>query len=172
MLKFTFLKEENSMSTFEDCIDKVLEHEGGYVNDPKDLGGETNFGISKRAYPDVDIKALTKEDAKAIYKKDYWKRYKIEKMPERLRYIYFDMVLNMGSGNAAKVVQRAANAKNPASERIKVDGAVGPMTRKALKNVELERVRSERVLHYARLVMKKPEQHRFWFGWFRRSLEV
>ena len=109
MLKFTFLKEEHNMSTFEDCIDKVLEHEGGYVNDPKDLGGETNFGISKRAYPNVDIKELTRDDAKAIYKKDYWNRYKIEKMPSRLRYIYFDMVLNMGSGNAAKVVQMQKN---------------------------------------------------------------
>ena len=160
------------MATFDKCIDKVLLHEGGYVDDPKDLGGETNFGISKRAYPKLDIKNLTREDAKAIYKKDYWGKYKIEKMPEKLRYIYFDMVLNMGYRNAAKVVQRAANAKNPANKRIKVDGAVGPATRGALKNVELERVRSERVLHYARLVIKKPEQHRFWFGWYRRTLEV
>ena len=172
MLKFKDLKEENIMATFESCIDKVLKHEGGYVNDPTDMGGETNFGISKKAYPDVDIKELTRDDAKAIYKKDYWKRYKIEKMPEELRYIYFDMVLNMGYGNAAKVMQRTANAKNSASQRIQVDGKVGPATRKALKNVELERVRSERVLYYARLVTKKPEQHRFWFGWFRRSLEV
>tara|TARA_B100000424_G_scaffold269161_1_gene265502 strand:- start:3294 stop:3776 length:483 start_codon:yes stop_codon:yes gene_type:complete len=160
------------MSTFEQCIDHVLKHEGGYVDDPKDLGGETNFGISKRAYPDLDIKSLTKEDAKAIYKKDYWDRYKIEKMPEDLRYIYFDMVLNMGYRNAAKVMQRAANAKNSARERIKVDGMVGPATRKAVSKVELDRVRSERVLHYARLVIKKPEQHRFWFGWYRRSQEV
>lgn len=168
---FKFLKEE-AMNTFDDCIKHVLKHEGGYVNDPTDLGGETNFGISKRAYPDLDIKELTEEDAKAIYKKDYWDRYKIEKMPEDLRYIYFDMVLNMGYRNAAKVMQRAANAKNPASERIQVDGKVGPATRKAMKKVELDRVRSERVLHYARLVFKKPEQHKFWFGWFRRSLEV
>ena len=89
---------------FEDCIDKVLEHEGGYVNDPNDLGGETNFGVSKKAYPDLDIKNLTRDEAKEIYRKDYWERYKIEKMPEALRYIYFDMVLNMGYGNAAKVV--------------------------------------------------------------------
>ena len=57
---------------FDDIIEVVLEHEGGYVHDPKDLGGETNFGIAKRFYPDVDIKNLTKEQAKQIYKKDYW----------------------------------------------------------------------------------------------------
>ena len=55
---------------YKEIISKVLEHEGGYVNDPKDLGGETNFGITKRWYPDLDIKNLTKEDAIEIYKKD------------------------------------------------------------------------------------------------------
>ena len=53
--------------TFDEIIEVVLHHEGGYVNDPKDPGGETNFGISKRAYPDVDMKTLTKEGAKDIY---------------------------------------------------------------------------------------------------------
>jgi len=157
---------------FEDCIDKVLEHEGGYVNDPNDLGGETNFGISKKAYPDVDIKNLTREEAKEIYKDGYWDRYKIEKMPENLRYVYFDMVLNMGYGNAAKVVQRAANGKNDESMRLEIDGAVGPTTRKALEEVELERVRCYRVKHYMSIIDRRPEQERFLFGWFRRALEV
>ena len=49
--------------TFEEAVKSVLKHEGGYVNDPKDPGGETNFGISKRAFPDLDIKNLTEEDA-------------------------------------------------------------------------------------------------------------
>lgn len=158
--------------TFENCIDKVLEHEGGYVNDPNDLGGETNFGISKKAYPDLDIKNLTRDEAKEIYRKDYWDRYKIELMPEALRYIYFDMVLNMGYGNAAKVMQRAANGKNPEELRIQVDGAVGPATRDALAKVELERVRCYRVKHYMDIIDRKPEQEKFLFGWFRRALEV
>ena len=53
-------------TTFDEIIDVVLHHEGGYVNDPKDPGGETNYGISKRAYPDVDIKNLTEDGAKDI----------------------------------------------------------------------------------------------------------
>jgi len=57
--------------TFEQIINDVLEHEGGYVNDPLDKGGETNFGIAKRWYPDLDIKALTKNDAVNIYYNDY-----------------------------------------------------------------------------------------------------
>ncbi len=60
-------KENNMLTTFDEIIELTLDHEGGYVHDPKDLGGETNFGIAKRFYPDVDIKNLTKESAKEIY---------------------------------------------------------------------------------------------------------
>ena len=60
------------MAYFERAIDKTLAWEGGYVNDPKDPGGETKYGISKRAHPDVDIKNLSREKACAIYKKHYW----------------------------------------------------------------------------------------------------
>ena len=57
---------------FDDIIKVVLKHEGGYVNDPKDPGGETNFGIAKRSHPDVDIENLTEDEAKDIYKEHYW----------------------------------------------------------------------------------------------------
>ena len=60
------------LTKFEDIIEITLHHEGGYVNDPDDLGGETNFGIAKRFYPDVDIKNLTKDEASDIYRRDYW----------------------------------------------------------------------------------------------------
>ena len=155
--------------TFNDIIEKVLEHEGGYVNDPNDLGGETNFGITKRFYPDVDIKNLTKEDAKQIYYKDYWKKNKCDKMPDQLKHIYFDMCVNMGKRTAVKILQRAAVNKG---KDIDVDGGLGAMTLEAIKNVELTRVRAYRVKYYVDIVNKKPEQEKFYFGWFRRSLEV
>ena len=155
---------------YKEIISKVLHHEGGYVNDPKDLGGETNFGITKRWYPDLDIKNLTKEDAIEIYKKDYWDRFKLDEFPKHLQHIYFDMVVNFGKSGAVKVLQRAANAKN--KEKIDVDGGIGPATLKAIQNLELERVRAYRVLRFANLVIKKPEQERFWFGWYRRATEV
>ena len=69
MLCGLFKKKEVIMD-FNKIIEKVLKHEGGYVNDPTDLGGETNYGITKRFYPDVDIKNLTEEQAKEIYKKE------------------------------------------------------------------------------------------------------
>ena len=68
---------------FEEIIEQVLEHEGGYVNDPDDPGGETKFGIAKKFNPDVDIKNLTKEGAKEIYRQKYWNPSKADKVPDR-----------------------------------------------------------------------------------------
>ena len=157
------------MKTFKEIIEKVLEHEGGYVNDPKDLGGETKYGITKRFYPDIDIKNLTIEQATEIYKKDYWDRNKVESLPQNLWHIYFDMCVNMGKRTAVKVLQRAANNKG---KDIEVDGGLGPATIGALKGVELDRVRAFRVKYYVDLITAKPEQEKFFLGWFRRATEV
>ena len=157
------------MKSFKEIIKKVLEHEGGYVNDPKDLGGETKYGITKRFYPDIDIKNLTIEQATEIYKKDYWDRNKVESLPQNLWHIYFDMCVNMGKRTAVKVLQRAAVNKG---RDIEVDGGLGPMTIGALKGVELDRVRAFRVKYYVDLITAKPEQEKFYLGWFRRATEV
>ena len=90
-------------TSFNDIIEEVLKHEGGYVNDPHDAGGETNFGIAKKFNPDVDIKNLTKEGAKEIYYEKYWKPSKADKVPDQLKHIYFDMVVNFGKSGAVKV---------------------------------------------------------------------
>ena len=154
---------------FDEIIEVVLHHEGGYVNDPDDPGGETNFGIAKRSHPDVDIKNLTKEGAKEIYKETYWDRNKVESLSEELRHIYFDMCVNQGRGRAVKILQQTANAKGA---NLKVDGGMGPMTIAAVKGVELERGRAYRIKYYADLVTRKPDLEKFYFGWFRRGLEV
>ena len=161
--------KDKILTAFDDIIEVVLEHEGGYVNDPKDPGGETNFGIAKRSHPDVDIKNLTKDGAKDIYKEVYWDGNKVESLSEDLRHIYFDMCVNQGRGRAVKILQRAANAKGA---ELKVDGGMGPKTIAGLKGVELDRVRAYRVKYYADLVTRKPDLEKFYFGWFRRALEV
>jgi len=164
-------KEKEEMSKFDDIIEVVLEHEGGYVNDPKDPGGETNFGIAKRSHPDVDIKNLTREGAKEIYKEVYWDKNKVESLPEELWHIYFDMCVNQGKSRAVKIIQRAVNGKGGS---LTVDGGMGPMTIAAIgkSRVELDRVRAYRVKYYSDLVTKKPDLERFYFGWFKRALEV
>ena len=157
------------LTMFDDIIKVVLKHEGGYVNDPVDPGGETNFGIAKRSHPDVDIKNLTEEGAKEIYYQDYWMKNRVPQLPDELKHIYFDMCINQGRGRAVKILQQAANAKGA---NLKVDGGLGQKTIGALNGVELDRVRAYRIKYYADLVTRKPDLEKFYFGWFRRGLEV
>ena len=123
------MANNETLTTFDEIIDLTLEHEGGYVHDPSDLGGETNFGIAKRFYPDVDIKNLTKEGAKEIYKKDYWDKNKIDDVSDNLKHIYFDMCVNQGRRTAVKILQSAINGKGG---KISVDGGFGPGTKAAV----------------------------------------
>ncbi len=157
-------------TTFGKIVQEVLRHEGGYVNDPLDSGGETKYGISKKAHGSVDIKNLTVEDACAIYREDYWKPCKAEKLPEELREPYFLFVVNAGQGKAVKVLQKACNAKNKKSEQITVDGRIGKMTIGASQKLERDRLISYIVLEYAKIVYRNVSQERFWYGWYKRAL--
>jgi len=155
---------------FERIIEQVIESEGGYVDDPTDKGGETKYGISKKAYPKEDIKALTIERAKELYYLHYWKPSKTYLVPEPLRHVYFDMVVNFGTRGAGKVLQSAINGKYKGA--VVVDGRVGPQTLKSIKKLEVDRLRAYRVLKFASIVVKNPPQEKFWFGWYRRALHV
>ena len=154
---------------FKDAVKIVLKHEGGYVDDPVDPGGETKYGISKRAYPFLDIKNLTIKQASDIYFKDYWLKAKVSKVPEELRMIYFDMVVNMGKSRAVKILQEAITAKGV---KTTIDGGIGPQTiSNALKSgLEPERLRSYRVKYYADLVNRKPKLGKYWYVWYRRAV--
>ena len=92
---------------FDVIFDRVLSHEGGYVNDPSDPGGETQWGISRRSYPHVDVKVLTREGAKAIYKRDFWDRLKMGGMHDGVAYQLFDFAVNSGIETAVRCLQRA-----------------------------------------------------------------
>lgn len=110
---------------FDKAFEIIIGHEGGYVNDPRDPGGETKYGISKKAYPYADIKNLTLDQAKEIYKRDYWDRLEADKLPESVRLMVFDCGVNCGLTAAKKILQRAAGAKD--------DGVIGPKTMLAVQ---------------------------------------
>jgi len=157
-------------ATFGNIIKVVLEHEGGYSDDKLDRGGETRYGISKRAHPEVDIKNLTIDGALDIYRRLYWIPSKAERLKPDLRLPYFLFVVNAGQGTAVKILQKACNAKLWRDERIVVDGRIGKMTIRASKPLEEDRLRAYIMLYYAKLVIKKPTQERFWYGWYKRVL--
>lgn len=84
----------------------IKYNEGGYVNDPNDPGGETKYGISKRSYPNLDIKNLTIDQAVAIYRKDYLAKLPVILNPLML-YQVLDMAINAGSGTALKLYNQS-----------------------------------------------------------------
>jgi lysozyme family protein len=90
------------MNLFDHCVTLILKEEGGYVNHPNDPGGETKYGISKRSHPNVDIKNLTVEQAKEIYRVNYWNRISADKLPPDLALIAFDCAVNQGVGRATQ----------------------------------------------------------------------
>ncbi|QDP68083.1 MAG: putative glycosyl hydrolase [Prokaryotic dsDNA virus sp.] len=108
---------------FEEAVDVVLKHEGGYNFDYRDPGGETNYGISKRAYPELDIKSLTKGHAKYLYERDYWVKLKCSGLPSSVRLIVFDCGVNQGVNFATRSLQECL--------KVKVDGIIGPITLEA-----------------------------------------
>jgi len=85
---------------FDKAIKFVLKWEGGYSNDPNDPGGETNFGISKRSYPELDISKLTLKQAKEIYYQNYWLKCGCDNLPYPFNIIVFDTAVNMGRSRA------------------------------------------------------------------------
>ncbi len=115
-------------SNYDKCLETILHHEGGYVNHPKDPGGETNLGVTKRVYEDFggtkDMKDLTVDDVAPIYKKEYWDRVKGDELPSGLDLCVFDFGVNAGTGRAAKYLQSMIGSTP--------DGGIGPNTLKAL----------------------------------------
>ena len=159
------------MANFETSIEKVLKHEGGYVNDPKDSGGETKYGIAKRFYPKEDIKNLTVERAKEIYKKDYWCKYRCDQINhDALAEKFFDTVVNTGPGGAVKFLQKAANSLGAT---LTVDGGIGPKTIEVVNNLDgnkiLSAFRELQKQFYMDIVKRDPSQERFLKGWLARA---
>ena len=109
---------------YQKCLEMILHHEGGYVNHPKDPGGETNLGVTKRVYEEwggtKDMRDLTVEDVAPIYEKNYWGRVKGDELPNGLDLCVFDFCVNAGTGRAAKYLQSMVGATR--------DGAIGPNT--------------------------------------------
>jgi lysozyme family protein len=135
--------------TFDECVDLVLKHEGGHTSNPSDPGGETKYGISKRSYPNEDIKALTRYKAIEIYRRDFWDKLGVEKLPESHRLMYFDCAVNQGPGRAKALYDQAKTAGNG-------DHHV------------LDAFAKARLNHYASL----PGWKNFGAGWAKRLLDV
>lgn len=90
------------MSDFDRCISFVLRMEGGLSEHPSDPGGTTNYGISQRSFPHLDIKNLAREEAVEIYRTLYWDRADCDSLPWPMNLLVFDTAVNSGVGTATR----------------------------------------------------------------------
>lgn len=162
------------MSRFEVCLKEVLKHEGGYVDHPKDPGGATNRGVTKKAWEEYvghevskdDIKALTVEDVTPFYQKRYWDVCRCDRLHAGLDYVVFDIAVNSGTGRAAKFLQSAVG--------VAADGRIGNLTLSAVDNFPLPPAELINVICNRRELFYRslPTFDTFGKGWLRRNEEV
>lgn len=148
---------------FEQAFASVVGLEGGYVNDQRDPGGETRYGISKRAYPDEDIKNLTLDRAKVLYRRDYWNACRCDELPARLAPLVFDAAVNQGVATAIRLLQQALH--------ITVDGRIGPQTVACAKSAGDE-LPAMYLAHRAVRYAQTNNFEIFGLGWFKRLFIV
>lgn len=150
--------------SFDKAFQITVGVEGGYSNNPADPGLETKFGISKRAHPDIDIKALTLDQAKDIYQRDYWTPAYCDSMPERIGHLVFDCAVHHGVKTAIKLLQRALKVAD--------DGEFGPITRGTLTardtNETADLLMAQRMLY----LMTCSAWPTYKLGWAKRCFSV
>lgn len=153
-----------SETVFKTALDLVLANEGGYVNDPHDPGGETNYGISKRAYQNVDIKNMTREQASEIYRFDYWLRCKCDVLPDALSVAVMDYAVNSGIRKAIKDLQAVLG--------VKVDGIIGNQTIGAANRMPQRKVLTDYLDKRLNYLMSLKSWSRYGNGWGKRVKRV
>lgn len=149
--------------TFHDMFVRLLGHEGGYVNNPADPGGETKWGISKRSYPRVDIKSLTQDAAEKIYYDDFWQPLQADHLYDGVAWQLFDFAVNSGIQTAIRAYQRALCVAD--------DGNFGPVSLKAAQGMseadQIMRILAERL----DFMTRASGWATFGKGWVRRVAE-
>jgi len=157
---------------FDASFERVIKAEGGYVNDPDDRGGETNFGVTIGAWGEYlgreikpgEMKALTKETVKPFYRAMYWDKVKGDDLPLAVDYSVFDFAVNAGVSRAAKFLQRAVGAVD--------DGVIGSGTLGRVAKTDtsklLENFAEQKQRFYQGLATNNPSQQKFLKGWLAR----
>lgn len=141
-------------------IDRILGHEGGYVFNPRDPGGETKFGISKRSYPHLNIKDLTRDQAVQIYFEDFWLKIDGDHFATGISFQLLDSAVNSGIFQSIRFLQRAAGVAD--------DGHYGPISDKAVKTLSDSDLIMRFLAERLEFMTKQSTFDEFGKGWSRR----
>jgi len=157
---------------FDQALKAILHHEGGFVNHPKDPGGMTNLGVTKRVWEEwvgheVDekaMRALTPETVGPMYKTKYWDKIRGDDLPTGVDYAVFDAAINSGPGRAAKWLQTAVGAVP--------DGAIGAGTLAKVGAMDAKNIIEKYQETRLAFMQSLPTWEIFGKGWGRRVTEV
>ena len=157
---------------FDEALKTILKHEGGFVNHPKDPGGETNLGVTRKVWEQWigkpagkdAMKKLTVADVMPLYKKLYWDRVRGDELPSGVDWAVFDWAVNSGTGRAAKALQRVVG--------VEADGAIGAATVAAVKKMDAGIVIKKVALMRENFYRNLPTFGTFGRGWLRRNAET
>ena len=164
-------------------IDHIIDVEGGYVFDPLDSGGETNFGVTvgvARAFGyEGHMVNMSRDLAKSIYVAKYWDSVRADDMPERVAAEVVDTGVNCGTHRAGKFLQRALNVLTP-GEALTVDGSIGSGTIRRLNEYLAKRdaITLVKMLNclqgafYVELAERREKDERFVYGWFKLRVNI
>ena len=160
------------INNYEFSLAQVLKSEGGYVNNPKDPGGETNMGVTKAAWSTWlkrtilpgEMAQLTHADIIPFYKALYWDKSYCNQLPTGIDYMVFDASVNMGVGQSIRLLQRSLGCVP--------DGVIGPNTMKAINDADvktlIDKFSAQKEMFYKSLATFAT----FGKGWLRRVAEV
>jgi hypothetical protein len=165
------LTTPKTIDVFDEAIKFVLKNEGLYSNDVDDAGGETKFGISKRSYPNLDIKNLSVEKAKKIYKKDFWENQNYKNIKNKeLAIKVFDLAVNIGISRANKLIQRSLRSVN---KKVEENGILDDIAICLINESDatdlLSALKSEAAGYYRLIVSTKPHRAKYLKGWLNRA---
>ncbi len=158
--------------SFERALGFVLEVEGGYVNNPSDSGGATNYGITQAVYNAsrkgnrfLDVKFITNDEVNRIYQNNYWSGCHCEQMPDELATVVFDTAVNTGCQRAIKILQACLD--------IDADGIFGAETLNVIGDISdlkdfISKYLDERSRYYQRICDLNPDKNKFLKGWLNR----
>jgi lysozyme family protein len=160
------------ITNFDTCLSHVLASEGGFVNNPKDPGGMTNLGCTKAVWEmfvghpvsEADMRNLTKDDVKPLYKRKYWDAVSGDKLPAGLDYAVFDAAINSGPGRAAKWLQQIVG--------VPADGAIGPGTLAAVNAKPVQTLIAQYNDTRLQFMESLPTWGTFGKGWGNRVAQV
>jgi len=159
-------KKERFMNKtkFDIYFDRLIGHEGGYVNDPYDPGGETNWGITKRVATEFGyigpMSAMKRKQARVLYRKFFWEKYKMDIFPKCLAFQLFDACVNHGHENMIRMLQRAVDVVD--------DGLWGKHSQQALMQIPMEDVVMLFISERLRFFTKLKKFDKYGRGWTRR----